>query len=428
MKVVFKTPGIIDPASFSIFGTSIKLHENPIGQFGTGLKYAIAIILRTNSTIKIYTKNTIYEFFTEDIVLREKLFKQVCVKIIDRHTEYYEHKELPYTTELGQHWEVWQAFRELLCNTLDEKGCVEAVKAVETSLGKYDFPLYEKEDTKIVVEGASFLKAFSESSTIYLDPTKLKDSTLEGNILRKSSKYVFYRGIRILGLSKASLFTYNVVRNCQLTEDRTVSNQNALYIDINNLILSWKHPRDISSIVTASKGTFEHEIDFTYSSIGPSDEFLNTVSKLYQSKNASLNPSAIKVLFKHCKNFEELSETFLTSFESALLTKSIAFLERNNISIKDYPIKIMDTLGQNILGLVKNNTIYLAKECFTKGEDYLISTLLEEFIHLRYNYYDCSRALQTYLFDTIVKLYKEREFLSSSLNIPTTKNEVINES
>jgi hypothetical protein len=48
--VVFENPGEIDAAAIRTFGVSVKEGENPIGFFGTGLKYAIAILLRTGHT------------------------------------------------------------------------------------------------------------------------------------------------------------------------------------------------------------------------------------------------------------------------------------------------------------------------------------------------------------------------------------------
>ena len=45
--IVFENPGEIDIRSISTFGVSVKEGDNPIGFFGTGLKYAIVVLLRT---------------------------------------------------------------------------------------------------------------------------------------------------------------------------------------------------------------------------------------------------------------------------------------------------------------------------------------------------------------------------------------------
>ena len=47
MTVSFITPGQIDLENVFTFGISAKESDNPIGFFGTGLKFAIATLLRT---------------------------------------------------------------------------------------------------------------------------------------------------------------------------------------------------------------------------------------------------------------------------------------------------------------------------------------------------------------------------------------------
>src|SRR4030066_94299 len=44
--ISFQNPGLIPLECITTFGLSAKDTANPIGQFGTGLKYAISIILR----------------------------------------------------------------------------------------------------------------------------------------------------------------------------------------------------------------------------------------------------------------------------------------------------------------------------------------------------------------------------------------------
>ena len=44
--VAFRTPGLIPIEAFTSTGVNVKIHDNPIGHFGTGLKYAVAVLLR----------------------------------------------------------------------------------------------------------------------------------------------------------------------------------------------------------------------------------------------------------------------------------------------------------------------------------------------------------------------------------------------
>lgn len=53
MAVIFENPGEIDPRMISTFGVNVKENDSAIGFFGTGLKYAIAILLRNHHRISI---------------------------------------------------------------------------------------------------------------------------------------------------------------------------------------------------------------------------------------------------------------------------------------------------------------------------------------------------------------------------------------
>jgi hypothetical protein len=57
--------GLIPMEAVTTMGVSAKEGENPIGFFGTGLKYAIASLLRTSHKITIWRGLDRYDFATE---------------------------------------------------------------------------------------------------------------------------------------------------------------------------------------------------------------------------------------------------------------------------------------------------------------------------------------------------------------------------
>ena len=63
--IIFENDGLIDKRSITTFGISSKENSSAIGYFGTGLKYAIAILLRENINITIYIGNERLEFTKE---------------------------------------------------------------------------------------------------------------------------------------------------------------------------------------------------------------------------------------------------------------------------------------------------------------------------------------------------------------------------
>ena len=51
--IIFENPGTLDPRAITIMGLNVKENTNPIGYFGTGFKYGIAITLRNNCNVLI---------------------------------------------------------------------------------------------------------------------------------------------------------------------------------------------------------------------------------------------------------------------------------------------------------------------------------------------------------------------------------------
>ncbi len=86
--------------------------NDPIGFFGTGLKYAMATALRLGGEMTIFTDGKRYDVRGRKMTLRDKEFTQVMLN----------DEALGFTTELGKQWEAWMVIRELYSNALDENG------------------------------------------------------------------------------------------------------------------------------------------------------------------------------------------------------------------------------------------------------------------------------------------------------------------
>ena len=55
MPIVHSTPGLIDLRAFTTFGVNSKPNsKNPIGYFGTGLKYAVAVLARHKCPVTVW--------------------------------------------------------------------------------------------------------------------------------------------------------------------------------------------------------------------------------------------------------------------------------------------------------------------------------------------------------------------------------------
>ena len=65
---------------------------------------------------------------------------------------------------------------------------------------------------------------------------------------------------------------------------------------------------------------------------------------------------------------------------------------------------MVESLGTDVLGLALDETIYLSHRAFTIGTKSVAGTIIEEFIHLKHGYHDCTRNMQNYLLDRMVSL------------------------
>src|SRR4051812_45010022 len=125
--VVFKNDGVIPIEAFTQFGINDKpATDNPIGFFGTGLKYAVAVLVREGFTVEVWRGINKYTFYSKTKKFRTKDFDMIRMKIEKRSTlaSFFKpsYVELPYSTEYGKTWQLWQVFRELYSNVLDENG------------------------------------------------------------------------------------------------------------------------------------------------------------------------------------------------------------------------------------------------------------------------------------------------------------------
>lgn len=383
--IIFQNPGLIDLRAVQIMGLNAKETKNPIGQFGTGLKYSIAVLLRSGCSIKIFRGEDEYCFYTKDDQFRGKDFKFV-------HMSRGDDIGMPigFTLELGKHWEPWMAIRELESNARDEGG---------QSFANADYQL-SADSTTIVIEGSSAETAYSKLPDIFIctKPLWAHDSIEVHHATNPEQlKWLYYRGVRVKQLQKPSLFRYNILSEAALTEDRTFKyswdGESALS-DLGQC----SNKEIIQRIVAPSKETLEESI--TYSEFRISEQFQEIVSGL----GPRALPSAWKAV-RIARGFAEHEEIEIDDLQQQMLERALAFIERmGERRVRQFPVHVAADLGPNRLGtaLHANKQIWLSVRVFEMGMKQLISCLYEEFIHLDRKLTDLDYEMQSFLFDTII--------------------------
>lgn len=273
MTVVFETPGHINPKAFSVFGINSKPNsENPIGFFGTGLKYAIAILVRNNIKVQLFIGDTEYEFYAKGEAFRDKLFSMVRMKKRKGLLGKWKYEALPFTTELGKNWELWQAFREIESNTRDEGGSSFALSEDEAYVT-------DKDKTLFVITGDEFDEVYSDIDKVFLPEGEVIHSDGFIEIINNESSYGYYRGLRVLNLERDSQYTYNFTEKADLTEDRTLVYGNLIPIYAAKAVLRSHDEEFIKRMIGFGGQTnrFENLLPFDTVSTTPSETFKKVV-------------------------------------------------------------------------------------------------------------------------------------------------------
>lgn len=384
MKIVFRNKGIIDPRSITTFGVSSKGSDSAIGYFGTGLKYAIAILLREGCKIDIYTGGQHLTFGTSEQRVRVDDFTFVTMN----------DQPLSFTTELGKNWEAWQAIRELWCNCLDEQGAAFSSEYFD------DVP--SEDETVILVSGRAAVDAWALRDTIMISGSPIFESE-HVDIYPGQSNHIYYKGVRVLDLNRSSQYTYNVKCNVELTEDRTMKHPVLAAWYVARGIAKLSDRPFITRVLTADQDWFEHRLDFD--SVTASEDFSGIVKQMARQQVSGLNQSATRCArFDNNEILDDMPRMQLGKVDLVRLAKAIEFSKSIGFSVDEYEIVIIENLGESVLGRAANNKIYLSKIVFMQGTKMLAGTLIEEFIHLRHGLLDETRGMQNFLFDSLVSL------------------------
>ncbi len=386
MSIIFENEGLVDLRAIKTFGVSAKENENPIGFFGTGLKYALAVLLREGQKIEIFVGTDSYKFTTKTVKIRNEEFKIVCMN----------DEELGFTTHVGANWELWQAFRELHANCLDEAGRFYYHQSNSGGLPNY---------TRVVVSGARFTTTFEDREKFLLEREPIF-KTLGCEMHSGVGSDMFYRNYKAHSLHpEHSLFTYNILGKVHLTEDRTIAYKFQAMDKIRDMVFQIEDRILLREFLCAPENSIENDVDYNCGT--PPKLFMEVAIELVQNRGLHINKSLIPLVKRLSKKSFHPLEILISDYQQKILDKSIEVSKAIGFPVNDYPILVVDRLGDGIWGMAEDGKIYLAQELFQKGVKETIGTIIEEFIHLKYNLYDNTREMQNFLFDRMVSIALE---------------------
>jgi len=389
MTVYFANSGKIDLDVIRIMGVSVKANDNPIGYFGTGLKFAIATLLRTGHEITLTRGGEEFAFSARPSTIRGEEVNRVFMN----------DEALAFTTALGKNWEVWQAYRELHSNTLDEIGQIT------------DQPV--EDDTVISVTGDAIQREFINRDKIFIQGKPLAANKYLEVYAGKSTS-IYYRGVRAGQVAEPLALTYNILTPMTLTEDRTFASQWDVEYKLAQLIPKLDHLGYLTELVSETD-TFDQNLNFSYCS-DPSPEFVKAARTVYS--NSEANPSVRKVVEEVQQKEASFPPALLDDAAKQKFLDAFAPLSKLACTLSPEDVEVAETLGPNVMGLYHRQTdqIFIAKATLDWGIETIVATLYEEWLHKEYHYRDTSRELQNFLFQRLVAL-------SMGLEAPQPENQ-----
>ena len=381
--IVFKNEGTLDINSITTFGVSVKEKDSAIGFFGTGLKYAIAVLLRNGCSITIKTGEETYEFATEALIVRKVSFPVVTMN----------GRQLSFTTEYGKTWELWQAARELYSNCLDEGGIV----------------CYEIEDhfngTQVVVSGDVFDRVWLERDTFLLSADKLW-ANHDVEVCEGPSEYAYYQGIRAYTLPTKSKYTYNLLCKQKLTEDRALANWWGAEVDILRALGTCDNKEILENVIIANTEEERLEDGFSFEYITTGETLNELVGFYIRNGTEGLNRTLLKEAM-HRSLLNSTPEEFtnnLSPEDATTIRDAIEIALRAGFDTTAYTIGVVESLGEGETSWAAGEKIYVSRVAMNEGAKKVASIIILSILKIEKGMNTESRAMQDFLLDLVVKL------------------------
>lgn len=295
--------GEIDVRSLMLIGASSKKEDSTkIGQFGTGLKYAISYFVRNGINFKIFKGTEEISFSTKDETIRD----------IDYKVIYCNGESMNITTQYGFEWQAWEAIREIWCNAKDEAEFSKKLTTENSVIsGTTAWTTFYIEITdevwKVIENWDNYF--ISRKPLFESDKHKIYDNP------NKDFGCIYKNGILIKKLNRPSLFHYDI-KDAQINELRQFTQNERAYVaeaimkSSDEIVKSYMELiSTVDSRQEADESIFEDDLDFSYSWLHPKASVLKENFKgfmfLHPESDSSGSKRAFKVqlsLFNALKN------------------------------------------------------------------------------------------------------------------------------
>jgi hypothetical protein len=324
---------------------------------------------------------------------------------------------------MGKDWEFWQAIREIYCNAIDEGGCsMDFVQTIQPNQEETHFYIDTKKDV---------LEFISNYDNYFAHNKKVLFECPQGKILEKTGikANIYRKGINCFITDKTSIFDYDF-NDISIDENRLIKYfwqveekiWDLIYrCDNKEVILQILHNlsdnkylegclSDISTINNNASEVFKLCLKETriapigYAGLLKPDEVNNYIiipTKIFKSIRGIIGDENVSDKFKVTKYGAFYREIEMSLLDEATINKAIDFLKEVKFNMP-YDIKTAIFDDKDIMGTIYGNNIILSDICIDKGVNEVVNTIIEEFIHIKYDVRDETRSFQTAIISELI--------------------------
>jgi hypothetical protein len=407
--------GLLDIRLLSLMGGTTKANDKfKIGQWGSGLKYSMAWLLRNNLSFRVFIGSKEVSITTEKEVIRNEEFEII----------YIDGEKTSVTTNMGgDAWIEWMIVRELWCNALDEGG--NSISIEDTCFGCED-------KTTFYIQLTQGFKLVMDNWDDYFihDKKAIHSNGVRSIYHNKGDIKLFKQGVLIKQMKgNPSVFSYNI-NDAELNELREYNG--AVSYEIYKCLRD--APVEVIKyfIENVQEDHFESSMDWRWSGSTLSSSWKEAIGNrmvstsnqisILMAFNKSIDLSNVLILGK------ELCDIITRNFPELGVTKKAGryeFFENENLHLRKRIMSMIYTLQRKGYYLPANTSIKIGsfddkkiiasanpkdKEVFfsemlnDKNDNYLASTIIEEFEHVKTGMPDESREFQQHFIDMYADL------------------------
>lgn len=409
-----KNNGLLDENIIFLMGASTKTGDKTkIGQFGTGLKYSLAWLLRNNVDFKIFIGKNEVKISSKPLITRGQQFDIITI----------DGKETSVTSTMGMDWKAWMILREIWCNAVDEGGAQkEIVDQIDPCENQTAFYIQLTGD---------ILEANNNWGKYFNTRVPISEHSYYGGVYQSEghTMKIYRKGILVKEYENtASVYDYDFT-NGSINELREYIGY--LDYDISN-VLSNMDKRGVSYFIdNISPEMKESKIDVSFADFNTWKEALGNAKIIsYESFDAltAMKPESMKEtnylklpgqfykrLVKCIDGISALmisedAHAFFETTDSKLeenLKQALAILETCDYWV-DAELKFIIGIfnDKNVLGRInlKDRVVMLSAGLRDMGLKELIYVIIEETEHFRTGYSDNTREFQQHF----IELYSNR--------------------